>query len=102
MAAVHPGQYKRRRRRRRRKRWAFQDIHMKERKTEHSVLVGKPEGPDRLENLSIGGRITLRCRVREKMNGHKLHSSGYGQTKSWIIKPRSQCESENFYWLRVH
>jgi len=35
------------------KNWAGQEVHPKGRKTGYSILVGKPEGPNRLEYLSV-------------------------------------------------
>ena len=41
-------------------------VQPKEGKTDCSVLVGKPEGPDRLEYLSVDGRIILKYTVKEQ------------------------------------
>ena len=48
------------------KNWEEQGLHRTERRSDYSDLVGKPEGPDRLEYLSVDGRIILKCTVKEQ------------------------------------
>jgi hypothetical protein len=45
---------------------------MGERRGAYSVLVGRPEGKNHLEDPDIDGRIILKCMFRSGMGWHAL------------------------------
>jgi len=74
--------------------WAGHVARMWERRGAYSVLVGRPEGKNHLEDLDIDGRIILKCMFRSGMGWHALVRSDSGQGQV-----AGACESRNGFWV---
>jgi hypothetical protein len=46
-------------------RWAGHDVHTGERRGAYRVLVGKPEGKNRLQDLGVNGSIILKMDLQK-------------------------------------
>jgi hypothetical protein len=62
----------------RRMRWARHTARVGEGRGVYGVLVGRPEGSRHWEDLSVGGRITLRWTLGSRDRWGGLDSSGSG------------------------